>query len=302
MLTRRDEGRVLALACLWVGAVTAVTVVVPFSPTAPRELGAALATLALVLSAVLHLTADRVRRVHLHAVTALATGLIALCVAQATTPHGIVTTSVALLWPATYSAVFHRRRVLLRHLAWMAVALAGGLVAAGAGSASQTWFFLVVTFACVALVLNSRIVDLRLEATTDELTGVLSRRAFRVAAELEMARARRTGQPLSLAIVDLDDFKAINDERGHTAGDAVLSGLARSWQETLRPEDVVGRFGGDEFVVLMPRTDADGAQPVLSRMRSDLCDWSAGVATWSGESFEDWFAVADDRLYTAKPD
>lgn len=299
-LTRRDEVRVLSVACLFAGVVVGVTVVFPFSPTAPRELGAALTVVALGLGVALRVLGDRVRRSHLHAVTGFATACVTLCVASSTTPDGIVVTAVSFVWPAMYSAVFHRRRVLGRHLMGIGAGLALALLASHATSAPQTWFFLMATISAVALVLNSRVVDLRHEATTDELTGVLSRRAFRVAAELEMSRARRTGQPLALAVVDLDDFKDINDQQGHAAGDAVLAGLARSWQQTLRAEDVVGRFGGDEFVVLLPRTDDDAARSVLGRMRRDLCDWSAGVAAWSGETFEEWFSSADDDLYAAK--
>lgn len=299
-LTRRDEARVLARACLLAGVVIGVTVLVPFSPTAPRALGAALCAVALGLALALHLGGDRARAWHLHTVLGIATAAVTWCVAASTTPSGTILTAVSFLWIGIFSAAFHRRRLLLRHLAGIGVGMAVGLGSCAATSAPQTWFFLMATIACVALVLNGRIVDLRLEATTDELTGALSRRAFRVAAELEMARAARSGRPLTLAVVDLDDFKRINDDQGHAAGDAVLSGLARSWRRALRADDVVGRFGGDEFILLLPRTDAADAGPVLGRLRSDLCAWSAGLATWRGEDFDDWFRAADHDLYRAK--
>lgn len=299
-LTRRDEARVLAHAYLVAGVVVGVTAVFPFSPTAPRTLGAALAVAGLVIGGGLRARGDALHAWHLHGLLALATVLIGLCVASSTTPNGTILTAMSFLWVSVFSAAFHRRAVLLRHLAVVGACLAGGLWAAGAGSAPQTWFFLMATVGSIALVLNGRIVDLRLEATTDELTGVLSRRAFRAAAELEMARAARSGQPLTLAVVDLDDFKRINDEQGHAAGDAVLSGLARSWRRSLRADDVVGRFGGDEFIVLMPHTDPPGATRVLARLRADLCAWSAGVAVWGGQDFDDWFLAADHDLYRAK--
>lgn len=299
-LTRRDESRILALAYLIAAVVVAVTALVPFSPTAPRALAAVLAVVGVGLATVLHRAGDALRGWHLHAALGLATALIGACVGASTTPSGTVLTAVSFLWIGIFSATFHPPRVLLRHLAGVGAALAAGLWAAAAASAPQTWFFLMATIGCISLVLNGRIVDLRLEATTDELTGVLSRRAFRVAAELEMARAARTGQPLTLAVVDLDDFKRINDERGHAAGDAVLAGLARSWRRTLRAEDVVGRFGGDEFILLLPRTDPPSATTVLARLQADLCAWSAGVAAWRGQDFDEWFRAADHDLYRVK--
>ncbi len=299
-LTRADEARVLALACLVAGAVVGVTVLVPFSPTAPRTLGAVLAAVALCLGAALRIGRDRVRGWHLHAVLTTATALVTVCVAAATTPHGTVVTAVSYLWIGVFSAAFHRREVMLRHLTGVAAGLAIGLWGAQAPSAAQTWFFLIATVGAVALILNGRVVGLRLEATTDPLTGVLSRRAFRLAAEVEMARSARTGRPLTLAVLDLDDFKLINDRHGHAAGDAVLTGLAHSWRDALGADDVLGRFGGDEFIVLLPGSDTAGAAAVLARLRSDLCTWSAGVARWHGQQFDDWFSAADGDLYRAK--
>jgi GGDEF domain-containing protein len=298
---RREEVRVLARACLISGVVVGITVLVPFSPTAPRGLGAALTVVAFGLGTALSRWESRVLSWHLHVVLGVASVAVAGSVAASTTPNGTLVTSVAYLWIATFSAVFHRGRVLLRHLAGMAAGLGAGLWVAGVPSAPQAWFFLVATFGCVAWVLNGRVVELRLEATTDPLTGVLTRRAFERAADLEMTRAARTGQPLTLAVLDLDDFKAINDQDGHAAGDAVLVGLTSAWRAALRPEDVIGRFGGDEFLLLLPRTDTAGATVVLSRLSSDLCGWSVGVALWEGQELDDWFAAADHDLYAAKP-
>ncbi|KGM13274.1 GGDEF domain-containing protein [Cellulomonas bogoriensis] len=295
-----DEVRVLAIACLIVGLVLAVTVGIPYSPTAPRGLGAVLTAVALCLAGALHVFRDHVRRAHLHGVLVLAIVLIGVCVASATTPDGLVLTAMSFIWPALYSAVFHERRALLRHLVATATSLGLALAAAGASSAPQTWFFIMATTAGIGLVLNSRMLSLRVEAMIDPLTGALSRRAFDLAAQMEMARAVRSGHPLTLVMLDLDRFKDINDQYGHAAGDTVLAGLARSWRASMRPDDVLGRFGGDEFVIVMPRTDRGEAEVVLARLRRDLCDWSAGVATWQGETYEEWFAAADSRLYTAK--
>lgn len=294
------EVRVLTVACLVVGLVLAVTVGIPYSPTAPRGLGAVLTATALCLAGILHVFRDRVRRGHLHGVLACATALIGVCVASATTPDGLVLTSMSFIWPALYSAAFHERRALVRHLVGIGAVLGAALVAADASSAPQTWFFIMATATSIGLVLNSRMLSLRVEAMIDPLTGALARRAFDLAAQMEMARALRSGLPLTLVVLDLDRFKDINDQYGHAAGDAVLAALARSWRASLRPDDVMGRFGGDEFVIAMPCTDQAEAEQVIGELRRDLCGWSAGVATWRGESYEDWFGAADARLYSSK--
>lgn len=298
---RPDEARILARACLIAATVVAATAVVPFSPTAPRTLGAAIAAIGLVVGLALRTWGDRARVWHIHTTLALATLLITVCVAESTTPQGTLVTAVSYVWVVMFTAAFHRRPTMLRHIAGVASGLGLGLWQACAPAGPYTWAYLTVTYLAVALVLNGRVTALREALATDPLTGALSRRAFRQAAQVEMSRARRTGGSLTLVVLDLDDFKDINDEHGHAAGDAVLAGLVRGWQLTLRPGDSLGRFGGDEFTLLLPDTTADGARALLSRLRSDLCGWSAGVATWvPGQSFEDWFAAADADMYAEK--
>jgi diguanylate cyclase (GGDEF)-like protein len=104
-------------------------------------------------------------------------------------------------------------------------------------------------------------------AHTDFLTGLANRRAFIDAAELELARARRYATPMSLLMVDIDLFKQINDTRGHEAGDEALKGLAACALAELREVDLMGRWGGEEFVVLLPETDAASAAEVAERLR-----------------------------------
>ncbi len=104
-------------------------------------------------------------------------------------------------------------------------------------------------------------------ATVDALTGLMNRRAFNATLQVEIARAERYGHPLSFVLLDIDHFKAINDQRGHASGDAVLSALGHALSKSARTTDYVARWGGEEFVVALTCTDREGARVVAERMR-----------------------------------
>lgn len=143
---------------------------------------------------------------------------------------------------------------------------------------------------------------IRLESSTDELTGALNRHGFLAKARSEFRRAERTGRPVTVAVLDLDKFKEINDEAGHAAGDSVLKTLAAQWMSLSRESDLVGRLGGDEFVMLLAETSPDAAQSMLRRMRAfSSHPWSWGVAqARAGESVEEVIARADGEMYRDK--
>lgn len=152
-------------------------------------------------------------------------------------------------------------------------------------------------------------------ARIDPLTGLLNRRAFNELAEREIQRARRFRQPMSLLVIDLDRFKSINDSHGHLVGDAVLEDFARVASEQLRSLDIIARLGGEEFVVLLPGTDPEGAFQLAERMRQAIASNSMalesvtlrytasfGIAGFEPRqpSLERWVARADAALYEAK--
>ena len=302
---RAAEATTLATACALAAVVCAGLAVVPFSATAHRGLSLGLALTGAALAAALRRWADVVPAALLHAVVALATGLVTLTVATATTASGTAVTLLAYTWVAVFSATFHTRRALVRHLAGIGVGMAAGLVLAGAESPVQTWCFFFVTLAGVASVLHGRVGRLRDDARLDDLTGALSRGAFADAARTAMARAARDGRPVTLAVLDLDRFKAVNDRHGHAAGDALLRRLSGAWLRLLRGGDVLGRLGGDEFAVLLPGTDGEGAAALLARLADGAreASWSSGLATWAGphESLDAWMRRADLAMYAAKP-
>jgi diguanylate cyclase (GGDEF)-like protein len=141
-------------------------------------------------------------------------------------------------------------------------------------------------------------------ATTDPLTGVANRRALDDWLPREVARASRTGAPLGLVLLDLDHFKAYNDTHGHTGGDALLRVVAGSWARALRQTDLLARFGGEEFVAVLPGADGPGAALTADRLRAAMppgATCSAGVAAWRpGDDGHALLRRADEALYRAK--
>jgi diguanylate cyclase (GGDEF)-like protein/PAS domain S-box-containing protein len=141
-------------------------------------------------------------------------------------------------------------------------------------------------------------------ARHDSLTGLPNRRALEEQLPQEMARARRSLAPLSVAILDIDHFKNYNDTHGHLAGDEVLRACAKAWDSALRGEDTIVRFGGEEFLVLLPGTGPEDAAEIVERLRrttpmGQTC--SAGLAVWDcEESIDDMLRRADEALYLAK--
>jgi diguanylate cyclase len=163
--------------------------------------------------------------------------------------------------------------------------------------------------------LSDELTRVRLLSLTDELTGLPNRRAFMRRMEDEVARVQRYGFPLSFVLIDLDHFKAVNDEYGHAAGDEVLRVYSKNILSIFRHHDMVARYGGEEFAVLLPNTDSDGAVRALNKVRrragetrwqsngtaSDVPTFSAGASLYKpGESVSAFIERADKALYRAK--
>jgi diguanylate cyclase (GGDEF)-like protein len=166
-------------------------------------------------------------------------------------------------------------------------------------------FLLVVTRMSQLLTqLDLQTERVRELAVTDELTGLPNRRAWNTELPRTLERVRRTGDPLSVAIIDVDHFKRFNDAYGHAAGDRMLKESAAAWSGQLRTADHLARYGGEEFVVLLPDATTGQAREVVDRMRLATPlgqTFSGGVATWDGiETSDELIARADAALYRAK--
>lgn len=157
---------------------------------------------------------------------------------------------------------------------------------------------------------------MELLAYQDTLTGLVNRRGFDKAMELEMARSLKEKDPLSLILIDVDQFKSFNDNYGHQAGDECLQKVAQTLQESMcRPADIVARYGGEEFAIVLPNTTAQQAVAVAKRVNekfaqlsypheystvSKFVTVSGGIAQFAGQSAADLVIAADKRLYEAK--
>ncbi len=158
--------------------------------------------------------------------------------------------------------------------------------------------------AAIAIDRGELLGRLELAARTDDLTGLLNRRAWDSELSRELSRAERQSVPLCVAVLDLDRFKQYNDAHGHQAGDRFLKQVSGTWSEALRNTDILARHGGEEFALALPDVDLVAASTMLERLREMLpkgqtC--SAGVCLWDGsESAEKLLARADAALYDAK--
>jgi diguanylate cyclase (GGDEF)-like protein len=149
-------------------------------------------------------------------------------------------------------------------------------------------------------------------ARTDYTTGIFNTRFFHVLAQREIDRTARNKTPLTVAFVDVDNFKTINDRFGHTTGDRVLGVIAAAMQRHLRRTDIVGRVGGDEFAILLPEVNEDAAKIVIPKMQRRLLDeiwlndwpvtFSIGVITFlePPKSVDEVLSLADKLMYTVK--
>jgi two-component system, cell cycle response regulator len=148
----------------------------------------------------------------------------------------------------------------------------------------------------------------RLEALLfeDPLTGLSNRRFILTQLAGMVSGARRHERDLTIAIIDIDHFKAVNDRHGHAEGDRVLASVAHALREHMRAEDQLGRLGGEEFLALLPETDMDAAPGAAEKIRASVVRTgvtvSIGWATWNGEPPDELLGRADDALYAAKAD
>ncbi|MCZ2840023.1 GGDEF domain-containing protein [Modestobacter sp. VKM Ac-2985] len=236
-----------------------------------------------------------------HAALVVVSLLVAVLAARSVTAVGVIGLGPVLIAIGLYAAHFCSLRTARAH-----AALAVGTASVGAAlslppAAALPWVITAVS-ALLLTEAHARLNSaLRTDAATDPLTGLANRRSWEAEAGRSLARALRSDEPLTVAVLDLDDFKAVNDRDGHGAGDRLLQQVADHWQARLRTADLLGRYGGDEFVLCLPATDAAGAQELLQRLDGGPIGWSVGTATArAGDSLATLLHRADAELYAGK--
>ncbi len=184
-------------------------------------------------------------------------------------------------------------------------------------SAQISRLIMMMTASGLSLALVSRSQKLLHMATSDHLTGLFNRGYVDDRLAIELGRARRYGKQLTIAVIDVDRFKSLNDAHGHSAGDRVLRKIGSILRDSCRQSDTVGRYGGEEFVVILPETDIEAAQQKVELLRELLASTpielatrrekvevtiSAGLASFpiDGEDAAELLTSADERMFQAK--
>jgi diguanylate cyclase (GGDEF)-like protein len=299
---RRTPAVLLGVLYAVSGVLAGMTGAWPMHARTPVELLLGVGAVGVLGGLALWTLAARVRWWMLHAAVVLAGVLLALIAWASATAVGVVGLGPALLSLGLYAAHFFSLPAARLHLGVLVGLASAGALAAEPSGFFMAWVALIASAVALTEVQGRLASGLRTAATTDPLTGVANRRAWEAEAARHLARAARTGEFLSFALIDLDDFKEVNDREGHGAGDALLRELATRWSARLRQADLLGRYGGDEFVLCLPTTDEEGAWQVLGQLAATHSfAWTVGVATAQpGDTLSAVLGRADSHLYRRK--
>jgi diguanylate cyclase (GGDEF)-like protein len=269
-----------------------------------RTILTAVLGMSIAIAAVLGIVGDRLPHWALHVGGACSIGLITTCAAIGTANH--YDFAILYVWIIVYSALYFSPLTTVVYAVSTAVVYAT-LLAVGPAVPNPVanWLAVIGTGIVTGVVILELVGRLRSEAMQDLLTHLPNRRAWDERIEEELERTRRTGAPLSVAMIDLDGFKAINDRLGHDAGDALLQDLALAWQGVIRSGgDFLARLGGDEFGVLAPGSDVIGMCQLAKRLEEAAPEgtaFSIGMASWDGrDNSGSLMRRADQSMYQEK--
>ncbi len=307
----RPHGRLRLIVFAIIGTVLPVTIAAATETSTHRPVFFAGAIAACIASLVVALVPRR-RQL---AFWAAAFGLIpALTLMQAYSGGTASGYSVLVIMAMVWFGLEATDVELVAGMVTLAICCALPMVLIGAPAYPRSWgHAALLTLIGIAVAGSLRAVTRELatlaqrfahEAVVDDLTGLLNRRGWRYNAPRELARAARSGNPITLVTLDLDNFKELNDELGHEQGDRALRDTAERIRATLRAGDVVARLGGDEFVALLTNSTLTGSLTAIDRLRDSTPEqeaFSAGVAVWDRrEELPELLRRSDLALYAAK--
>lgn len=320
--SQASMARLCGLMYLCGAALSVVGVALPHSAQADIPAFWVLAAVAALLAALLLGFGGRLPAAALHAAMLLASCLVGLSLyfnGERAGGHA-AGNEVLFMWVALYSGFYFNRGAMALQLAAIGVVDAAALIAVHPGDVGYTRWLITIGMASLAGVVVHRlrrrnddlVGQLVQTGRTDQLTGLLNRRGFQEQLDRELARSARSGMQVALVMADLDNFKELNDARGHLAGDRALEAVGEAARELVRRADSFARLGGDEFAAILPETGADGAMCFAERMRDcvsrlaveggPLLGMSFGVAVYptQHDSQLRLIEAADAALYAAK--
>ena len=285
-------GSVLALGVLWLPGTGVVD-------TVPWALNA---SIAIPVALLLWRFGGRLPVPALHACLAAGSVIVAAGMVFGNGTSLTVAAGFFYIWVSLYVFSFFSWKAGALHLAGNAALLTTALHVSDVQAAIAVVTLITGTAAVVGVVTGLTRAELVRLATADHLTRLPNRAHLEHALAIEHARSVRTGAGYSVLIIDLDGFKQVNDTKGHQAGDRLLVECAGRWTGQLRPTDTLVRYGGDEFLVLAPASDAEGANAFAQRLvNASPTPCSVGAATWQpGDQPDDVLRRADQQLYASK--
>jgi len=298
----QTQVRVLALLYALGGLLSLSSATWPLDPASPVALLRAVGGIGLAAAVTILLVGRRWPAGVVHVGFALMSVLVGLLAARSVTAVGVVGLGPVAIATSLFAAHAFTAAAGRTHVLVLLAAACTGAALSAATNFAVPWLIVPVTAAVVFEVHGHLLRRQGALAAADPLTGVANRRHWEACAARDLAQAQRSGRPLSVVIIDLDGFKQVNDSRGHAAGDALLRELTSCWQRELRRADLLGRWGGDEFVVCLPGASGRDAEVLLERLHgSHPMAWSAGCATSSdGDELAGLLAHADADLYQHK--
>lgn len=301
-VAQREMARALAVLFMAGGSLSLATLLFPYW-SGLNAVGICVPAVTAVLAGLgLWFQGPRLPRGALHVFLVLGTGCISTAVYfGGGSAHAIY--SPYFVWVSLYAFYFFTPLAAGAHLGLSSGAFLTTLTVTHSSAAGPVWLVTTGTSAMTGMVVMVLVRRLRALAVTDPLTGLANRRAWEDALSRELGRATRHGTPLTIAMLDLDGLKKINDDLGHAAGDQAITAAADSWQKLMRSGDVLARLGGDEFGLILPACDSDDGHELLERIRGGAGGprVSCGLACLEpGDTPEDLTTRADLALNEAK--
>jgi len=306
LLRLSDPGGSVAIMFALGGTQGLVTMALPHWRVAHPSVVVAVAAAAVALAPILWLVRERMPMRGCQLLLAIGSAAISLGALASGPNPGSTSTAYFYFWVPLYAAVYFRPRTAAAHVAGAALLYALALALDPTPAFVSQWMQTVTTMTVTGLVIGGFARQARHVAHTDSLTGLPNRRGLdeRLPRVVQQQRRKHGDGQLCVAVLDLDDFKQVNDTQGHEAGDAILHYLGDTWRSVLRPADVLARLGGDEFLLVTPDSDAEGAAALVQRLRGFVrapLGVSAGIAVMlADEGTAELVGRADAAMYAAK--